>query len=260
MPCCLPIILMKDVMTKILILDIETAPTSAYVWGVWDQNVAMNQIIKPGYILSYAAKWAGGVAVVCQSLNTNTKEEMLYGVYNLLTEADIVVHYNGKKFDIPTLNREFILMGWKPPAGYKQIDLLPIVRQQFKFPHNKLDYVARALGCGGKLKHAGFDMWIGCMQNDPASLEMMEEYNVEDVIVTERLYDKILPWIPNHPNVGLFNGVPDGCPNCGGLHLERRGFSFTAVGKYQRYQCKDCGTWSRGKQNVAVKNNIVRAN
>jgi DNA polymerase elongation subunit (family B) len=248
-------------MTKILILDIETAPTAAYVWGMWDQNVAMNQIIKPGYILSYAAKWLGAhEAVTMQSLNTSTKEEMLQGVYEFLNEADVVIHYNGKKFDIPTLNREFILMGLKPPSGFKQIDLLPVVRQQFKFPHNKLDYVAKALGVGGKLKHAGFDMWIGCMHDDPASWEMMEAYNVEDVRITEALYLKILPWIPNHPNMGLFNGEQDVCPNCGGKHLEKRGFSFTAAGKYQRFQCKDCGAWSRSKANVAVKPVIAKAN
>lgn len=243
---------------KILILDIETAPTSAYVWGVWDQNINPGNIIKPGYILSFAAKWLGENKIGCMSLHTNGKEEMLQDVHNLLSEADVVVHYNGKKFDIPTLNREFILMGMRPPANYKQVDLLPIVRQQFKFPHNKLDYVAKALGCGGKLKHAGFDLWLGCMANDPDSWEQMMEYNVEDVAITERLYYKILPWIPNHPNVGLFNGVLDVCPNCGGNHLEKRGFSFTAAGKYQRYQCKDCGTWSRGKQNVAVKGVIVK--
>lgn len=239
---------------KILILDIETAPTSAYVWGMWEQNVAMNQIIKPGYILSYAAKWRGADEIVCQSLNNSTKDQMLKGVHGLLSEADVVVHYNGKKFDIPTLNREFILMGYKPPAGYKQIDLLPIIRQKFKFPHNKLDYVARALDCGGKLKHAGFEMWIGCMKNDQDSWEMMESYNVEDVAITENVYLKVLPWITNHPNVGLYKGVVDVCPNCGGHHLERRGFAYTAAGKYQRYQCKDCGAWSRAKKMMdAVK-------
>lgn len=244
---------------KLLILDIETAPTAAYVWGMWEQNVAMNQIIKPGYVLSYAAKWLGSDEVVCQSLHNSTKEDMLQGVHNFLSEADAVIHYNGKRFDIPTLNREFILMGLKPPATYKQIDLLPVIRQQFKFPHNKLDYVARALGCGGKLKHAGFDMWIGCMENDSDSWEQLQEYNVEDVIITEKVYYKVLPWIKNHPNVGVHNDEADACPNCGGKHLEKRGFSFTSAGKYQRFQCKDCGTWSRAKKTMAVKGILAHA-
>ncbi len=123
-----------------------------------------------------------------------------------------------------------------------------------------MDYVAQALGCGGKLKHAGFNMWIGCMEDDAASWDMMEEYNVEDVAITEKVYLKVLPWIKNHPHMGLHNDVFGAvCPNCGGKHLEKRGFAFTAAGKYQRYQCKDCGTWSRARVNLALKNDIARA-
>lgn len=218
----------------------------------------MNQIIKPGYILSYSAKWYGGDEVMFNSIKRSNTRTMLKAVHDLLTEADAVVHYNGKKFDIPTLNREFLLYDMLPPAGYKQIDLLPIVRRQFKFPHNKLDYVAQALGCGGKVKHAGFEMWLGCMAGDEESWAKLQEYNIEDVLITERVYVKLLPWIPNHPNVGLYNNLADVCPNCGGKHLQRRGYSFTSVGKYQRYQCNDCGSWSRGKKTVANKD-IVRA-
>lgn len=242
---------------KILILDIETAPTSAYVWGVWDQNVAMNQIIKPGYVLSYAAKWLGSDVVDKAALKYHTQLQMLKAVHYLLSEADVVISYNGKKFDIPTLNREFLMVGMNPPANYKQIDLLPIVRRQFKFPHNKLDYVAQALGLGGKLKHAGFDMWVGCMNGDAASWDQMIEYNCEDVMITERLYYRIRPWINNHPNVGLHEDKLDVCPTCGGVHLQKRGFSYTAAGKYQRFQCNDCHAWSRGRKTVAVKGALV---
>jgi len=238
---------------KILTLDIETAPTAAYVWGMWQQDVAMNQIIKPGYILSYAAKWIGKDEIIFNSINRTDKKTFLQSLHDLLSEADVVIHYNGKKFDIPTANREFLLVGLKPPSSYKQIDLLQVVRKNFKFPHNKLDYVAQALGIGGKVKHAGFEMWEGCMKGDQNAWAKMQEYNMEDVLLEERLYYVLLPWINNHPNHGLYNDVADVCPNCGGHHLERRGFAYTAAGKYQRYQCKDCFSWSRAKKTVAVK-------
>jgi DNA polymerase elongation subunit (family B) len=237
---------------KILHLDLETAPTQAFVWGMWEQNINASHIIKPGYILSFAAKWNGSDEVLFNSVKRAGKETFLKALHALMSEADVIVTYNGKKFDIPTANREFILLGLKPPATYKQIDLLPVVRKQFKFPHNKLDYVCQALGIGSKKKTAGFDMWIGCMNGDEEAWQMMQEYNVEDVIITERLYNVLLPWINNHPNYGLYNNVADVCPNCGGNHLERRGFSYTGAGKYQRYVCKDCGTWSKAKN--AVKN------
>ena len=44
---------------KILLYDIETAPIQAYVWGLWDNNVALNQIETDWYILSWSAKWLG---------------------------------------------------------------------------------------------------------------------------------------------------------------------------------------------------------
>ena len=42
---------------KTLVVDLETVPTEAYVWGLFDQNVGLSQIIKPGRIVSWAAKW-----------------------------------------------------------------------------------------------------------------------------------------------------------------------------------------------------------
>lgn len=241
---------------KILHLDIETAPTQAFVWGMWDQNINPQSIIKPGYVLSFAAKWNGSDEVLFNSINRTSKRNFLLAVHKLLTEADVVVHYNGKKFDIPTLNREFVLLGLLPPASYKQVDLLQVVRKNFKFPHNKLDYVAKALGCGGKKKHAGFEMWVDCMNGDQDAWVKMQEYNVEDVIILERLYNKLLPWISNHPSHGLYTDVSDVCTNCGGSNLEKRGFHFTTAGKYQRYQCKDCGKWNRSKKAVATNNTM----
>jgi hypothetical protein len=44
---------------KLLLLDIETAPNTVYTWGLYDQNIAINQIISTGYVLCYAAKWYG---------------------------------------------------------------------------------------------------------------------------------------------------------------------------------------------------------
>lgn len=91
------------------------------------------------------------------------------------------------------------------------------------------------------------------MNNEEAAWKEMEEYNVHDVVILEKVYLKLLPWIPNHPNHGLYKDVADVCPNCGGNHLERRGYAYTGAGKYQRFQCKGCGTWSRSKNTVAVK-------
>jgi predicted RNA-binding Zn-ribbon protein involved in translation (DUF1610 family) len=238
---------------KILLLDIETAPNVVHVWGLWQQNVGINQILDSGYVMCWAAKWLGHDQIFFDSVKASGAKRMLEQVHALIEQADAIIHYNGNKFDIPTLNKEFLLHKMLPPAPPKQIDLLRVAKSQFRFPSNKLDYVAKALGVGQKIKHAGHELWIRCLANEEAAWKEMQEYNVNDVIILEAVYHRLLPWIKNHPNVGLHHDVNDVCPNCGSHHLERRGFSYTAAAKYQRYQCKACGTWSRGKTNEAMK-------
>jgi predicted RNA-binding Zn-ribbon protein involved in translation (DUF1610 family) len=76
---------------------------------------------------------------------------------------------------------------------------------------------------------------------------VMEEYNVQDVIVMEELYEELLPWIDNHPNRGLYMepGKDKVCPNCGGTHLRNKGYKRTRVLTYKQYQCLDCGFYPR---------------
>ncbi len=237
---------------KILFLDIETAPNVAHVWGLWQQNVGLPQIIDSGYVLSCAAKWADEETINFYSVFHDGPKMMLRRIHQMLDVADAVVHYNGTKFDIPTLNKEFILQGLGPPAPYKQIDLLKTARSQFKFASNKLTYICDALGLGKKYEHEGHQLWIRCMNADPIAWETMKQYNMHDVRLLEKLYLKLLPWIPNHLNYSVLEeGLM--CPNCGGIHYQKRGFSITRSCKYQRYQCLNCGTWFRDTKNIGPK-------
>jgi len=179
---------------------------------------------------------------------------MIQKVRELLDEADIVVHYYGSRFDLPILNREFLLHGLPPPAPYKSIDLCNTVRRKFKFISNKLDHVCQRLGLGKK-HDTDFKLWIDCMNKDPKAWELMMEYNVQDVLLLEGLYEKIKAWIPNHPNVGLYKEDALVCPTCGGGHYQKRGEYHTNAGIYQRYQCQavNCGRWFRGIKNQGPK-------
>jgi DNA polymerase elongation subunit (family B) len=235
---------------KVLLLDIETAPNLATVWGMYKQNIAVNQLIESSYTLCWAAKWLGEDDLYFESILTGTPRQMIRKVHSLLNEADVVIHYNGTKFDIPTLNKEFLLMGFDPPSPYRQVDLLRVARNQFRFPSNKLDYVAQALKLGKKTSHIGHELWLKCMNKDTEAWEMMEEYNKNDVILLEDVYNKLLPWIKNHPNHSVYDEELV-CTNCGSHSYTKRGTVVTSTGKYQRFRCKDCGTWFRGTENVS---------
>ena len=130
-------------------------------------------------------------------------------------------------------------------------------KNQFRFPSNKLDYVAQQLGLGKKTAHTGHDLWVKCMARDKESWELMEEYNRNDVILLEKVYDKFKGWIKSHPNHNAYSANLC-CTNCGSRKLNKRGFAITATRRYQRYQCMECGAWSKSvKSEKLEKEQIV---
>ena len=248
---------------KILLLDIETAPNKVYSWGLWDQNIATNQVQETSYILCWGAKWYGEEKIMFDSVKKSSPRAMLGKMHTLLDQADIVVHYNGVKFDIPTLNKEFIQLGFSPPAPYKQVDCLREVKRMFRFQSNKLDFVSQALDIGAKASHEGFELWIKCMdKKDPDHLgawKRMEKYNRQDVKLLETLYTRLRPWIEKHPNMGAFEDIP-ACPKCGSEKRQQRGYAVTQMLKYPRYQCQGCGGWFRGNKSVSLRKQERMAN
>lgn len=229
---------------KILLLDIETSPNTAHVWGLWNQNIGLAQLRESSRVMCWSAKWLGEEEIFFDSEYQSRHKTMIKRVYQLLSKADAVIHYNGAKFDIPTLQKEFLKYGLPPPSPFKQIDLLRTARSQFRFPSNKLDYVAGQLGLGGKRKHEGHDLWTKCMAGDDEAWETMKDYNIQDVALLEKVYTRFLPWIKTHPNMSHFTGDAV-CPTCGGKHYQSRGTRAKATGLVRRYQCQNpaCGTW-----------------
>jgi DNA polymerase elongation subunit (family B) len=242
---------------KLLMLDIETSPNTAHIWGLRDQYISPDHLLESSYVLCWAAKWHGDKEVMFDSVHQSREKTMLKKIHNLISEADAVVHYNGTRFDIPVLNKEFLLNSMLPPAPYKQIDLLRIVRKEFRFPSNKLDYVAQRLGLGKKTAHEGYQLWVKCMNKDVEAWKVMEKYNKQDVILLEKVYDRLLPWIKSHPNRNLYGG--QGCPNCGSHRMQKRGFSYTTTGTFQRFQCTNCGSWSKSTKAIKEHADVTAA-
>jgi hypothetical protein len=243
---------------RILTTDIETSPSLGYVWSLWQQNLGLNQLEKVTEVMCFAAKWLHVDEVEFYSTHHDGKAEMVAQAHRLLDEADVVVHFNGRSFDVPHLNREFLLAGLTPPSPYKQVDLLHVAKKNFRFLSNKLQHITEQLDLSGKLSHTGFQMWKDAIAGDGPAWKLFKEYNIQDVRTTEELYLKLLPWIQNHPHHALYNlSDDDCCSRCGKTEtLQRRGFAYTPLGKYQQFVCKvdkgGCGSWSRSKKNLAA--------
>lgn len=235
---------------KILLLDIETAPHKGYFFGTHNQNIPIAMIEEPTYTLSWCAKWLGEEKVYFQKVGS---KGFIENIHRMVDKADGVVHYNGKSFDMKHLNREFLLAGMPPPSPYNNIDLLGTIRTNFKFASNKLAWTSLAMGYEGKVNHRGIQLWFDCMDNKASAWREMKEYNVQDVLLLEEMFEDLKPWITSLPNYAMWTDNSDPtCRNCGSTNLHSRGLQRTMARIYQRYQCQDCFKWQRSPKQVEV--------
>lgn len=233
---------------KVLFLDIETLPNIGFTWGKYDQNV--NVFVQEYCIATFAAKWSDG-KVFAKALpdykgykpKSYDDSGIVKDLWNLLNEADIVIAHNGNDFDFKFIQGRFIYHKMKPPAPFKKIDTKLEIKKVARFNSNKMDDLGELLREGRKIK-TDFDLWVGCVNGDKTCWNQMVEYNKQDIILLEKVYKRILPWISTHPNFGLY--LRDAvCPKCGSADVEFRGYATTLTRKYRRFVCKSCGGWGR---------------
>jgi DNA polymerase elongation subunit (family B) len=234
---------------RVLVLDIETAPLEAYVWGLKDQNIGLSQIKTDWHVMAWSAKWLDAPVseMVYRDLRHGPKgndRRLLLEMHKLLDEADIVLTQNGKEFDAKKLNARFIYHGIKPPSPYRHLDTYLIIKSVAAFTSNKLEYLTSKL-CTKykKLTHGkfpGMSLWIECLNGNLQAWNEMRRYNIQDVLSLEEFYNKIKAWAPkNAPRVYEEQAQ---CRMCGST-TERRGFNHNRT-KY-RIVCKSatCGAW-----------------
>lgn len=237
-------------MPRLLLLDIETKPALAYTFGIRDQHLTHKQLV-PGHhggVICVGCQWLGEKRVTVYSDWRDGHLPMLEKVHALLSEADAVMGFNHINFDMPRLQGEFLMAGMLPPPPPTNIDLYKTTRRM-GFISNKLDYVAPLLGVGGKVKHEGLEMWIAVMNGCPKAQAKMARYCAQDVRLLGDLYERIKPFIATHPH--LARTKHDECGACGSHRLQARGFQRTKASIYQRYQCQNCGAWSKGNREAA---------
>lgn len=226
---------------RILLVDIETFPNLYYAWRLWEGRAL--DIKKFSSVVCYSAKWLNGkhVTKALPDFGGNEKR-LIQDLWKLVDSADILVAHNGKAFDFGRMNAQFLRFGLNPPSPAQKIDTKRAAKEAFGFDSNSLDNLCQFLGLGEKMETGGYDLWRKCMDNDPKAWARMKKYNAHDVVLLEKLYLKLRPWMPKHPNVTLFDGD---CPKCGSFDLQKRGVYRSTTRIYQRFQCKSCGGWTR---------------
>lgn len=226
---------------KVLLFDIETRPLLSYNWGVYEQDAI--KVVEDWGLLCFSYKWLGKKKTYVETIESQSEEKLVKKIHKLFDEADTIIAHNGNKFDIKKTNSKFLQYRLTPPSPYKKIDTLLVAKQNFKLTSNRLDDLGEYLHVGRKVKHPGFEMWKGCMENEDKWWKLMIKYNKQDVLLLEKVYQKLLPWITQP--TALWSKVP--CPHCGSPETQNRGKATTGGGKTRkRHQCTDCGKWFLG--------------
>ncbi|BCP41476.1 hypothetical protein MINTMi27_15690 [Mycobacterium intracellulare] len=253
-------------MAKILTLDIETQRGIVESFDCYPYSIAIDRIRVPARMLCFAAKWYDEEEVQFfsawdedRSYNVKPKQyrAMLQAGWDLLDEADVVITWNGNRFDLQWFEGEFAKYDMGPPSPYKSLDLFVVAKRKFgrSLMSLKLDWSARQWLGDKKVPHGGTDLWEDIRYGTPAekaaAQQIMMDYNIHDVVLTEQLLDKHRAW--TGVNFAIYDQDNEDrtvCPHCESPNLVKRGFFYTTSYAYQRHRCKDCGGWSRGRRSV----------
>lgn len=249
-----------------VLLDIETSPLTGYCWDTYQTNVL--KVIEPSKIISVAWKELNADETFCKALpdykgykkGVVDDEKLIREVWKVLDEADILIAHYGNAFDFKKLNARFVWYGLTAPSQYKTVDTKSVAKKYFKFDANSLNALGTYLNVGQKINNGGFELWTRCLEEgDKDAWALMKEYNVQDVVLLEKIYLRLRPYMENHPSLSVLVENTAGditCPTCLSHNIHRRGFSMTRTGRRQRFQCNDCGSWSSGPY-VKSKNVLV---
>lgn len=242
---------------RILIWDVETSLMQVTTFGLFQDVRSHEAIVTDWHIICACWKWDDEEYI--DSVRKSGKDNDRYVCVKLrriLEKADILVHHNGDRFDLKKLNARLIYHGLDPLPPIPTVDTLKQARKIARFTSNRLDYLGKYLGFGGKVSTPP-NLWPAATNGCRKSIDEMVEYCKRDVELLGLVYNKLKPYMTGHPNVNLITDGTHSCPKCGSSRLQKRGFIFTRVSKKQRYQCLDCRSWCSDSVNLGNKG-VVR--
>lgn len=182
----------------------------------------------------------------------NDDGPLLRHVAPVLSEADMWITHNGKRFDVPFFNSRLVRLGLPPLPPTAHVDTYnSIARHGLKVSSRRLGALADFLGVEEGKESLGMGPWKelrrGTRKGRDSILNKIAEYCKQDVRCLEAVYDRLKVLYSAGPSLAVEAGQ---CPRCGIFEtLQRRGYNIRQTGRDQRFQCQACGGWSRAPIN-----------
>jgi uncharacterized protein YprB with RNaseH-like and TPR domain len=231
-----------------LFFDIETSPNVVLSWRTgYKLSIPHDNILEERAIICICWKWEGEDEV--HSLTWDKRhcdKRMLREFTDIINSADEAIGHNSDRYDLKWLKTRCLFHRIPMYPSYVTLDTLKVARNQFLFNSNKLDYIAKFLGFGGKMETGGFDLWKAIvLDRCRESLTKMVEYCKKDVILLEKVYQELRTYTPHKFNYAVaYGGEKQDCPNCESTRVIVSKTRTSATGIIKRQmQCRDCGTY-----------------
>jgi len=239
-----------------LFWDIETSLQPVAVFQLANNDwIQPEALLSERYIICAAWKWAGESKVHSVSVlddakryrkNPHDDKHVVKVLSDVLSQADVIVHHKGDTFDRPYVNGRILSHGLKALPPINSIDTYKVAKANFFLNSNSLNYLGKYLGVGQKI-HTNHSLWLRVLNGEAKAVREMVAYNKGDVVLLEKVFNKLRPYVSNHFNRGLLGGT--GCPRCGSKDVQSRGFHRAISRVYRRFQCQKCHGWFRAVKN-----------
>lgn len=242
---------------NVLYFDLESSLMGTLTFGLWNQNIGGNRITKHSHLLSNS--WAfndeppQGVRLTPEDVAEGNDLLVVVDTIRAIEKSDLIISFNGKKFDVPLLKTRALLHGLPPIKFPPHLDLMQEAKRNFRFPSNSMQNISLYLGEHGKLATSGRNLWERCYNhsnyddcND--ALAQMLEYGLRDIDATRDLHKRMQGWFKSPVNIGLItkeiNGVNTKdnhellCPHCASKDIDKIGSkAYTSVSSFDIYRC-----------------------
>lgn len=225
---------------KVLLYDIETTHNVVAQFDPRDEYTPHTNILKERYVVCAAWQWLGEKKIYTVATYNGDDKNVIKALHKVMSEADIIVGHNADAFDRKFIETRALYHGLPALPPVSSIDTYKIAKSRFRFNSNKLDYIAKFLGFGGKINTPP-GLWIDVLLGSKNAVDVMLRYNKHDVVILEKVFRKLMPYMPNYMNRELLGGV--GCPRCGSNKIQSRGYHKAISRVYRRWQCQSCFGW-----------------
>lgn len=261
-----------DKKLNILYWDLESSLMGTLTFGLWNQNISGNRITKHSHLLSNS--WAfndespQGVRLSPEDVRDGNDLLVVVDTIRAIEKADLLVTFNGKRFDVPLLKTRALYHGLPPIKFAPHLDLMQESKKNFRFPSNSMQNISLYLGEHGKLATSGRNLWERCyrwQERDDCNeaLKQMLTYGLQDIDATRDLHKRLQGWFKSPVNIALItkeiNGVNTKdnhellCPHCASKDVSKLGSkAFTSVSSFDIYRCGDSSCRGLSRSNAAA--------